>query len=104
MRNKVVGNLRKERWIFRCLVLWLGAKYGGMSVPQAKRLRELEAESAKRKKLLAESLLDAEAAFMDCSRRDSRRQVSHQYHHVDQARMPHYLSKYFHRAASRAAR
>jgi hypothetical protein len=37
------------------------AKYGGMNVSEAKRLRELEAESAKLKKLLAESLLDAEA-------------------------------------------
>jgi hypothetical protein len=24
MRDKIVGNLRKERWIFRCLVLRLG--------------------------------------------------------------------------------
>ena len=37
------------------------AKFGGMSVPDAKRLRELEAENAQLKKLLAESLLDAEA-------------------------------------------
>ncbi len=33
-------------------------KYGGMDVSEAKRLRELEAENAKLKKLLAESLLD----------------------------------------------
>jgi len=37
------------------------AKFGGMSVPDAKRLRELEAENAQLKKLLAESLLDAQA-------------------------------------------
>lgn len=37
------------------------AKFGGMSVSEAKRLRELEAENTKLKKLLAESLLDAEA-------------------------------------------
>jgi len=37
------------------------AKFGGMNVSEAKRLRELEAENAKLKKLLAESLLDAEA-------------------------------------------
>ena len=36
-------------------------KFGGMSVPDAKRLRELEAENAKLKKLLAESMLDIEA-------------------------------------------
>ena len=33
------------------------AKFGGMSVPDAKRLKELEAENAKLKKLLAEQLL-----------------------------------------------
>ena len=35
------------------------AKFGGMTVPDAKRLRDLEAENAQLKKLLAESLLDA---------------------------------------------
>ena len=33
-------------------------KYGGMEVSEAKRLRELEAENAKLKKLLAEAELD----------------------------------------------
>jgi len=37
------------------------AKFGGMSVPDAKRLKELEAENSKLKRLLAESILDAEA-------------------------------------------
>jgi putative transposase len=37
------------------------AKFGGLTVPDAKRLRDLEAENARLKKLLAESLLDAEA-------------------------------------------
>lgn len=36
-------------------------KFGGMSVPDAKRSHELESENAKLKKLLAESLLDIEA-------------------------------------------
>lgn len=36
-------------------------KFGGMNVADAKRLRELEAENAKLKKLLAESMLDIEA-------------------------------------------
>ena len=35
-------------------------KYGGMSVPEARRLKELEAENAKLKKLLAEQLLVTE--------------------------------------------
>ncbi len=37
------------------------SKFGGMSVPDAKRLKELEAENAKLKRLLAESILDTEA-------------------------------------------
>lgn len=37
------------------------AKYGGMEVSDAKRLKSLEAESARLKKLLAESMLDNEA-------------------------------------------
>ena len=34
------------------------AKYGGLDVSDAKRLRALEAENAKLKKLLAEAMLD----------------------------------------------
>jgi putative transposase len=37
------------------------AKYGGMDVSEAKRLRQLEDENAKLKKLLAEQMLDASA-------------------------------------------
>ena len=37
------------------------AKYGGMDVPDAKRLRELEGENAKLKRLLAEAHLDMHA-------------------------------------------
>jgi putative transposase len=37
------------------------SKFGGMDVPDAKRLRELEAENAKLKKLLAEAHLDMHA-------------------------------------------
>ena len=37
------------------------AKYGGMDVPDARRLRELEGENAKLKKLLAEAHLDIHA-------------------------------------------
>nr|WP_184533944.1 IS3 family transposase [Variovorax sp. Sphag1AA] len=37
------------------------AKYGGMDVPDAKRLRDLESENAKLKKLLAEAHLDIHA-------------------------------------------
>lgn len=37
------------------------AKFGGLEVNEVKRLRELEAENAKLKKLLAEAHLDIEA-------------------------------------------
>jgi putative transposase len=37
------------------------SKYGGLEVSEAKRLRSLEDENAKLKKLLAESMLDAAA-------------------------------------------
>src|SRR5260221_3810791 len=37
------------------------AKYGGMDVPEAKRLKQLEDENAKLKELFAEQMLDAGA-------------------------------------------
>jgi len=37
------------------------AKFGGMTVSEAKRLKELEHENARLKKLLAEAMLDQEA-------------------------------------------
>ena len=39
--------------------LWR-SKFGGMSVTEAKRLKELEIENARLKKLLAESMLEIE--------------------------------------------
>ena len=39
--------------------LWR-SKFGGMSVPDAKRLKELESENARLKKMLAESMLEIE--------------------------------------------
>ena len=39
----------------------VAAKFGGMDVSEAKRLRALEEENAKLKKLLAEQMLDAAA-------------------------------------------
>lgn len=39
---------------------WRG-KFGGMEVSEARRLRELEGENGKLKKLLAEAMLDIEA-------------------------------------------
>ena len=40
--------------------LWRG-KYGGMNVSDAKRLKALEAENSRLKKLLAEAMLEQEA-------------------------------------------
>jgi len=37
------------------------AKFGGMEASDAKRLRDLEAENGRLKRLLAESILDSEA-------------------------------------------
>ena len=39
--------------------LWRST-FGGMSVPEAKRLKELESENTRLKKLLAESMLELE--------------------------------------------
>jgi putative transposase len=45
------------------------AKFGGMTVPDARRLRDFEAENNQLKKLLAESLLDIEALKVALSRK-----------------------------------
>ena len=37
------------------------AKYGGMEVSEAKRLRQLEAENSKLKRMLAEAMMDQDA-------------------------------------------
>ncbi len=51
---------RKHGFSYAAFYTWR-RKFGGMDVADAKRLRELEAENAKLKKLLAESMLDIEA-------------------------------------------
>ena len=48
------------------------AKYGGMDVPEAKRLKHVEEENAKLKKLLAERMLDAAALLPLSSAKASR--------------------------------
>lgn len=50
---------RKHGFSEASYYLWR-SKFGGMSVPEAKRLKELESENTRLKKLLAESLLEAE--------------------------------------------
>lgn len=51
---------RKHGFSDASFYLWR-RKFGGMDVPDAKRLRERESENAKLKKLLAEAMLDKEA-------------------------------------------
>lgn len=50
---------RKHGFSEASYYLWR-SKFGGMSVTDAKRLKELESENARLKKLLAESLLESE--------------------------------------------
>ena len=57
---KTVDLARKHGVSEATLYNWK-AKYGGMDVSEAKRLKQLEDENAKLKKLLAEQMLDAAA-------------------------------------------
>ncbi len=50
---------RKHGFSEASYYLWR-SKFGGMTVSEAKRLKELEAENARLKKLLAESMLENE--------------------------------------------
>ena len=50
---------RKHGFSEASYYLWR-SKFGGMSVPDTKRLKELSAENGRLKKLLAESLLENE--------------------------------------------
>lgn len=50
---------RKHGFSEASYYLWRG-KFGGMDVSEAKRLKALEAENAKLKKLLAEAMLERE--------------------------------------------
>jgi putative transposase len=52
---------RKRGFSEASYYLWR-SKFGGMDVSDAKRLRALEAENAKLKKLLAETMLENEVA------------------------------------------
>lgn len=51
---------RKHGFAEGTLYTWK-SKYGGMEVSDAKRLRDLESENNRLKKLLAETMLDKEA-------------------------------------------
>ena len=55
------GDLARRHGVSEATLYNWKAKYGGMDVSEAKRLRQLEDENAKLKKLLAEQMLDAAA-------------------------------------------
>jgi putative transposase len=55
------GDLARKHGISEATLYNWKAKYGGMDVSDAKRLRSLEEENRKLKKLLAESMLDQAA-------------------------------------------
>ncbi len=56
----VIGDLcRKHNITEQTLFRWRN-KYNGMTVPEARQLKDLEAENAKLKKVLAEQLLAIE--------------------------------------------
>jgi putative transposase len=50
---------RKHGFSEASYYLWR-SKFGGMSVPEARRLKELESQNARLKKLLAETMLENE--------------------------------------------
>jgi len=55
------GDLARKHGISEATLYNWKAKYGGMDVSDAKRLRSMEEENRKLKKLLAESMLDQAA-------------------------------------------
>ena len=56
-----VTDLARQHGIFENTIYRWKSKYGGMEVSEAKRLRELEQENARLKRLLAEAELDKAA-------------------------------------------
>jgi putative transposase len=59
--EQIIGFLRQAEAGLPIKELCRRAKFGGMQVSEAQRLRELESENAKLKRLLAEAHLDMHA-------------------------------------------
>jgi putative transposase len=55
------GDLARKHGVSEATLYNWKARYGGMDVSEAKRLKALEDENAKLKRLLAEQMLDAAA-------------------------------------------
>jgi putative transposase len=60
-RQKTVAQVCKEMGISQGTFFKWKQKYGGMTVSEARRLRALEAENARLKKLLSERTLELDA-------------------------------------------
>jgi len=56
-----LADLAREYAVSQTTLYNWKAKFGGMEVSEAKRLKQLEDENAKLKKLLADQMLDAAA-------------------------------------------
>ena len=67
--DKTVSALCKEHGITQNTYYRWRRHYGGLDVPDAKRLKELESENARLKKLLADQLLDNEALKLVLSKK-----------------------------------
>ena len=59
-----VADICRDKGIAEATFYRWKAKYGGMEVSEAKRLKEMESENAKLKRLLADAMLD-NAALKD---------------------------------------
>ena len=58
-----IGNLCRQHGFSEESYYLCRSKFGGMNVSDAKRLKELEGENARLKRLLAESLLESEVTL-----------------------------------------
>jgi len=58
LRKTEAGELCRKRAISDATFYTWRKKYGGMAVPEVKRLKSLEEENARLKKLLAEAMLN----------------------------------------------
>lgn len=59
-KEKTVAEISRELGISQATFFKWKQKYGGMSVNEARRLKELEAENARLKRMLANTMLDKE--------------------------------------------
>jgi putative transposase len=66
-RMPVKDLCRKHGFSEASYYLWR-SKFGGMSVPEAKRLKDLESENGRLKKLLAEQLLEMRSSRKLCEK------------------------------------